>query len=138
MTSSPNSTDFSSSSPSTLRLPWVIALGVAFWFLSAMMVRFLGPFVFVEGSITLVFTFVLTIPIAWVFFWLGTALSGARGADVLPAVAILTFVALCLDGIALTWFRDLYGPTYGYGGPWIMWGAGLILMVALLQTQRRH
>ena len=137
MTTAPNPTDFASSSASTLRLPRLIAVGVALWFLAAMMVRFLGPFVFVEGSITLVLTFAVTILIAWPFFWLATALSGARGADVLPATSILTFVALCLDGIALTWFRELYGPTYAYGGPWIMWGAGLILMVALLHTQRR-
>ena len=137
MTSTPNSTGFASSSLSTLRLPWLIALGVAFWFLAAMMVRFIGPFVFIEGSATLVLTFVFSIPIAWVFFRVALLLSGARGADVLPAVSILTFVALCLDGVALTWFRELYGPTYAYGGPWIMWGAGLILMVALLHTQRR-
>lgn len=137
MTSAPNQSNFASSSPSTLRVPWLIALGVAFWFLAAMMVRFIGPFVFIEGSVTLVLTFVFSIPIAWTFFWLANILSGARGADVLPAVNILTFVALCLDGVALTWFRGLYGPTYAYGGPWIMWGAGLILMVALLHTQRR-
>ncbi len=136
MTSTSNQSGFASSSPSTLRVPWLIALGVAFWFLAAMMVRFIGSFVFIEGSITLVLTFALTIPMAWAFFWLGKALSGARGADLLPAVSILTFVALCLDGVALTWFRELYGPTYAYGGPWIMWGAGLILMVALLHTQR--
>lgn len=137
MTTAPNSTGFANSSPSTLRLPRLVAVGIALWFLAAMMVRFIGPFVFVEGSVSLVLTFALTIPLAWPFFWLGKALSGARGADVLPAVSILTFVALCLDGVALTWLRDLYGPTYAYGGPWIMWGAGLILMVALLHTQRR-
>lgn len=136
MTRTPNPSDFASSPRSTLRLPWLIALGIAFWFLAAMMVRFLGPFVFVAESGTLVLTFVFSIPLAWAFFWLGTALSGARGADVLPAVSVLTFVALCLDGVALTWFRGLYGPTYAYGGPWIMWGAGLILMFALLNTQR--
>mgnify|MGYP000712831778 CR=1 FL=1 len=42
MTSTPNSAGFASSSPSTLRVPWLIALGVAFWFLAAMMVRFIG------------------------------------------------------------------------------------------------
>lgn len=64
MTSTLNPTSFASSSPSTLRLPWLIALGIAFWFLAAMMVRFIGPFVFIEGSVTLVLTFVFSIPIA--------------------------------------------------------------------------
>ncbi len=127
------------SSRPALRLPVLIALGVAFWFLAAMAFRFLGPFVLVPGSTTLPLVFILTVPIAWAFVWAGITLGGARGAAVLPAVVVMSFTAMLLDGLALTFFPALYGlPTASLliVAALLLWGVGLILVIAYIWPQR--
>jgi hypothetical protein len=119
-----------------LHLPWIVTLGIGFWFLAAMMVRWFGPTVFVPGSVLLPLTFALTVPIAGAFLWLGILLSRARGAATFPAAVVMTSVAMLLDGIALTFLPSLYGPSYAIGGAWILWGAGLIQTFAFIRTQR--
>ncbi|MGL4610486.1 MAG: DUF5367 family protein [Trueperaceae bacterium] len=125
------------STTSTLRLPLCIILGVIFWFAAAMIIRFLGPTFFGPGDTVLqIVAFVVTIPIAWVFFWLGITLVGAKGSVIMPTIVVMSFTAMLLDGMALTFFSSLYGPTYATGGAWILWGLGLIQMIAFIQTRR--
>jgi cation transport ATPase len=120
-----------------LRMPLLISLGVIFWFAAAMIIRFLGPTFFVPGNIVLpLVAFIVTIPIAWVFFWLGITLAGAKGTTVMPTMVVMSFTAMLLDGIALTFFPTLYGPTFAIGGAWILWGLGLIQMIAFVQSRR--
>jgi hypothetical protein len=138
MTGVSDSASFSATPRPTLRLPVLVAIGVFFWLLAAMMIRFLGPTVLVPGSLLLPVAFALGLPIAWAFVWAGTFLAGARGAAVLPAMVVMSFTAMLLDGIALTWFPALYGPTYALGGAYILWGLGLIQFIAFVQTQRRQ
>ncbi|WP_424952993.1 hypothetical protein [Deinococcus sp.] len=123
----------SSLSRAPMRLPLLAALGVTFWFLAAMTIRFLGPGVFVPGGSLLPLVFLLTLPVAWAFVWLGLLLSGARGAAVFPAATLMTSVAMLCDGVALTFFPALYGLTSVpllLGAAWILWGAGLIQLMA--------
>jgi hypothetical protein len=119
-----------------LRLPSCIILGIIFWFAAAMIIRFLGPTFFGSGTMLQVVAFVVTVPIAWVFFWLGITLVGAKGAAVMPTMVVMSFTAMLLDGIALTFFPTLYGPTYVIGGAWILWGLGLIQVMTFIQTRR--
>lgn len=121
----------------TLRLPSCVTLGVVFWFAAAMLIRFLGPTFFGSGNMMLMLlAFVATVPIAWVFFWLGITLVGAKGAAVMPTMVVMSFTAMLLDGIALTFFPTLYGPTFAIGGAWILWGLGLIQLMTFIQTRR--
>jgi hypothetical protein len=125
-----------SSSRPALRMPLLIFLGVIFWFIAAMMIRFVGPLVFVPGSVVLPLTFVLSVPIAWAFVWVGLFLARAQGAAALPAMVVMSFTAMLLDGIALTFFPILYGPTFAIGGAWILWGLGLIQVIVFAQSRR--
>jgi hypothetical protein len=136
MTHTLKSTQEQTSTPA-LRLPLCIILGIIFWFAAAMIIRFLGPSFFVPGNIVLpLVAFIVTVPIAWVFFWLGITLAGAKGAAIMPTMVVMSFTAMLLDGIALTFFPTLYGPTYAIGGAWILWGLGLIQVMTFIQTRR--
>jgi hypothetical protein len=119
-----------------LRMPLLVILGVIFWFAAAMIIRFFGPIFFASGNAMAVLAFVLTLPIAFAFVWLGLILGGAKGAAALPAIVVMSFVAMLLDGIALTFFPTLYGPTYAIGGAWILWGLGLIQLIVFAQSRR--
>lgn len=122
-----------------LRVPLLIALGAIFWLLAALAIRFLGPSVFAPDSAVLFLVFLLAIPIAWGFVWVGTTLAGARGAAVIPAVAIMTATAMLLDGVALTWFPILYGlpsASLVIVGALLLWGMGWILAIAYLWNRR--
>lgn len=122
-----------------LRVPLLVALGAIFWLLAALVIRFLGPSVFAPGSAVLFLVFLLAIPIAWGFVWVGTTLAGARGAAVMPAVGIMSATAMLLDGVALTWFPVLYGlppASLVIVGACLLWGVGWILAIAYLWNHR--
>lgn len=134
-------TTAAASSPSrpALRLPVLVALGVALWFLAALMFRVLGPVVLVPGSVLLPLVFALFIPVAWVFLWVGVALARVRGAAVLPAAAVMSAVAMLLDALALTFLPALYGlPTAGLllVAAVLLWGVAWILLFAFVQSRR--
>jgi cation transport ATPase len=135
MTRTLKSTQGQTSTPA-LRLPLCIILGIIFWFAAAMIIRFLGPIFFGSGTVLQVVAFVITIPIAWVFFWLGVTLARAKGTVVMPTMVVMSFTAMLLDGVALTFFPTLYGPTYAIGGAWILWGLGLIQLITFIQTRQ--
>lgn len=122
-----------------LRLPLLVALGIALWFLAAMAFRFLGPFVLVPGSAALPLVFALFVPVAWALLWLGVTLGGARGAAVLPAAVVMSFTAMLLDGLALTFFPALYGlPTDRLllVAASLLWGVAWILLLAFVRGRR--
>ena len=116
-----------------VRLPRLIVLGVVFWFLAAMAFRALGPSVLAPDNAALPLIFVLAVPIAWAFVWVGITLGGAKGAAVLPAVVIMSFTAMLLDGLALTFFPGLYGlppASLLVVAALLLWGVGLIQVIA--------
>lgn len=119
-----------------LRLPWLITLGIFFWFVAAMIIRFVGPYLFIPGSVILAVTFALSIPFAWLFYKSAILAAGAKGATLMPSVLIMNCTAMLFDGIALTFFPTLYGPTFAIGGAWILWGLAWIQIFALLKTYR--
>jgi hypothetical protein len=100
-----------------------VVLGIVFWFSGAMLVRIGGPKVFTEGNPLLVVLYILTLPISLGFIAIARALSGVPLRDMLVPSAIMTAVALLLDGVAVGFFSQLYGST----PDWVMHGAGLIL-----------
>ena len=117
---------------------WVL-IGVVFWFVAAMMVRFMGTVVFDPKSINMVLLFALSFPFGFACVRLIGFILGLRGAAFLPAVVVMTMIATLLDGIAFTW-TSLYGlpaESMVYGAAWILWGVGCILLFALLDSRER-
>jgi hypothetical protein len=122
------------------QIPLFILLGVVFWFNAAMIVRYCGASVFSEGNPKLILFFALAVPITLASMYL-TALIAKLGIhELLKPVVIMTFTATFLDGIALTWFRSLYSPSFEvalFGSAFILWGVGLGLLFAYLLDIRK-
>ncbi len=117
---------------------WVL-IGVVFWFVAAMMIRFMGTAVLDPKSINMVLLFVLSFPFGFVSMRLIGSIVGLRGAAFLPAVLVMSMTAGFLDAIAFTW-TGLYGlPTESriYGAAWILWGLGCIFFFALLDSREK-
>jgi hypothetical protein len=117
---------------------WVL-IGVVFWFIAAMMVRFIGTAVFDPKSINMVLLFALSFPFGFASMRLIGFLVGLRGAALFPAMMVITMAATFLDGIAFTW-TSLYGlPTESmvYGAAWILWGIGCISLFTFLDSREQ-
>ena len=118
---------------------WVL-IGIVFWFIAAMMVRFMGTAILDPKSINMVLLFAVSFPFGFASMRLIGSLVGLRGAAFLPAVVVMTMIATLLDGIAFTW-TSLYGlpaESMVYGAAWILWGVGCILLFALLDSRERR
>jgi hypothetical protein len=110
----------------------VISLGVFFWFVFAMVIRFGNGLGIFGGAIGVV-TFLLSIPIAW-FLILGIkAIAGLATGQIMTGLGISSATAGLCDGIALTWMPSLYGSESSaalLGAAYIIWGVGIILILA--------
>ena len=117
-----------------------ISIGVAFWFVAAMMVRLMGTAVFNTQGVSMVLLFALSFPFGFGALRLIGWMVGLRGAAMLPAVVVMTMTATLLDGVAFTW-TGLYGlplESRVYGAAWILWGVGCILLFALLDSRVKN
>jgi hypothetical protein len=121
------------------KLPLFVILGIIFWFSGAMTVRAAGNLVFSENNPMMIAAFILAVPITLILLYITKLVAKIQYAEMYRAIVIMTYTATFLDGIALTWFGGLYGNTFEvrlYGAAWILWGAGLGLLLGhLLENQ---
>lgn len=118
---------------------YCIILGVIFWFVAAMIVRFLGKSVFTENNPFLILMFILAIPITFIFLFITQKVLKISRLEIMRPIVIITLTAAFLDGIALTWFRTLYSDSFevsSHGAALILWGVGLGLFLAYFQTKK--
>jgi hypothetical protein len=111
-----------------------VIYGAFLWFVAAMIVRNIGPMGAFAG-IALVITYALVIPGTVPAILLGQKLIGLVKSQIAGSVMIMTATALLLDGVALNFFRGLYGndPVIVMAGAaLILWGAGVGLVLAIL------
>jgi hypothetical protein len=111
-----------------------VIYGVVLWFIAAMIVRYIGPMGAFEGM-ALVITYALVIPGTVPFIMLGQRLIGLAKGQIAGSIMIITATALLLDGIALNFFRGLYGNDpviIMAGAALIMWGAGVGLVLGMV------
>lgn len=123
----------------TNQLGVLVLLGVLFWFGAALLVRF-GTAAGWTGGLVGVVTFLCTIPGSWPALWLVKKVAALQPSQVVPGLGVGTAVAACCDGVALTWAPALYGSESGQvvlAAAWILWGAGVLLALAYLDSQRR-
>ncbi len=106
--------------------------GIVGWAGFALLIRLL-PMV-LDTGIWNAILFVLTIPVGWLLVSFTQRLGGLSPDQVVPGVMLFFAVALLFDGVALTWFPDLYGETavqVRAGAGFIIWGAALTFIAAL-------
>lgn len=110
-----------------------VVLGAIFWLNAALTIRFAGEAVFTADNLWLVFFFALAVPLTLLSMYITARVSKLKLHQLLKPVVIMTFTATLLDAVALTWFRQLYSESYEvalHGAAWILWGAGLGLLLA--------
>jgi hypothetical protein len=115
-----------------------VVLGGAFWFAAAMLVRVLGEAVFTPGNPLLIVMFVVAIPVGRLFIWTAQRLGKLPDEAVFAPAVMMTQVALLLDGVAITWFPQLYGQSHTtvmLGAALIMWGAGVGMVIAWMMAK---
>ncbi len=121
------------------QLAVLIILGVTFWFVAAMAVRF-GSQAGFFGPTASIIAFALGIPICWLSVLLIKKAARLEAGQTVPGIAIGVVAATFCDGIALTWGRELYGSDPAeitLGAAWILWGVGLFLLFAYLDDNRQ-
>jgi hypothetical protein len=125
-----------------LKTPMIVlfvVLGVVFWFSAAMLVRLLGADVFTPGNPSLVVLFLASFPLTFAFVWIASAVSRIPLRQMFEPTVIMTFTAMLLDGVAITWFTQLYGEAHTHvmlGAALILWGGGLGMIWAWLLAKR--
>ncbi len=110
-----------------------VVLGAVYWLLAALFVRYFGPFFFTGHSPWLPVLYAASVPGSWLLLANARWLGRLDRSEVLESVVIMTFVAALLDGMGITFFQSLYGPSpqiVMLGAAWILWGAGCGLAVA--------
>jgi hypothetical protein len=110
-----------------------VFLGVIFWFNAAMIIRFMGENFLTDNNPKLILAFLLTFPVTGITFYLTKLVTKLAYSELFRPIVIMTFTATFLDGIALTWFRQLYSPSFEvalHGSALILWAVGLGLLFA--------
>jgi hypothetical protein len=116
-----------------------VFLGVIFWFNAAMIIRFMGETFLTENNPKLILAFLLTFPITGFTFYITKLVTKLAYSELLRPIVIMTFTATFLDGIALTWFRQLYSSSFEvalHGSALILWAAGLGLLFAFYLEEK--
>lgn len=122
----------------------LIAWSVFLWAVAAMKIRYLGPLLYIKPD-RRAWTFIATIPMAYVLMRSSEIVSGASAKHRLAVTAIVSAVALVLDGLAINWFPSIYeNPSLTRGNAhlavstsragmgWLLFGVGVSLIIALV------
>lgn len=121
------------SPPSTAQTMTLAAIGAFYWLMAALVVRWTAAdWVGDTGMTILVFALIVVVTGPALFLGMRVARVTRSGAAF--AATVMTMTALLLDGVALTWFRSLYGtePAIILGGAAsIMFGAGVALVLGM-------
>jgi hypothetical protein len=110
----------------------VSSLGVFFWFAFAMLIQ-LGNRLRIFGGMIGALTFLGSIPVAWLLILVIKAMAKLAAGQIFTGLGISSAIAGLCDGIALTWLPSLYGneaSTALLGAAYILWGVGVILILA--------
>jgi hypothetical protein len=116
-----------------------LALGVVFWLNAALIIRWVGPAALSDGSLWVPILLGVTLPLgAFTLVIYRWALGLAWGQLFTPLV-LGTSIAMLLDGLALTYFKSLYGDALvqvQLGGALIFFGAGVGQFLAYFLAAR--
>jgi hypothetical protein len=122
--------------PMTKDMKTVVA-GVIVWGLVVVLMRVFEASVFSPGSPWLVVFYILCFPLGLAFTPLMSRVLGVPVREMLRPLAILTIVAIVLDGLAFA-FTDIYGVGAHevYSAAFLLWAPGIFLLCGLWLVDR--
>jgi hypothetical protein len=112
-----------------------VALGIAAWFNAVLIIRFMGESCLTANNPKLIWMFLLAFPVTAITIYLTKIISKLAYSELLRPIVIMTLTATFCDGIALTWFRQIYSESFEialHGAALILWGVGLGLLFAFI------
>ncbi|AOT00571.1 hypothetical protein ESP131_10000 [Exiguobacterium sp. U13-1] len=116
----------------------LVVLGVAFWFVGALSVRF-GSGIGMFENAGNVIAFLIGLAVSWISVIIIKKVARLSAEQMVPDVSLGLLVATFLDGIVLTWGTSLYGTDpllVGHGAAWILRGVFAFLAVAFIEAKR--
>jgi hypothetical protein len=116
----------------------LVASGIALWYLTALMLRFLVPQGAFEGYWALL-SYALVVPGTVPFVHALRRIGGLPHDRVAYGITVATASALLMDGVAVRWFPGIYGETaadVATAAGAVMWGAGVALVLGLAMNRR--
>lgn len=119
------------------RVARLIGLGLVLWALAAILVRFLAPLAVLAGPAA-VWTYGAVLVGTWPVLLLVVRLAALEPGQVVPGTALLTVVALLIDGSVFAWVPWLYAaPEQQVAcAAIVLWGAGAGLLLAFIHEGR--
>ncbi|MBW4438239.1 MAG: hypothetical protein KME04_13950 [Pleurocapsa minor GSE-CHR-MK-17-07R] len=116
-----------------------MALGVAFWLGGLLIIRIAGPGVFSAESPVLIVMYIASYPLLYGSLLIASAVSRVPMRQMLEPVAIMTFTAITIDGIVLSWLPQAYGESTTHalhGAAWLLFAAAAGLLIAWVLSRR--
>lgn len=115
----------------------LIGLGLILWALAAILVRILAPLGVLEGAAA-VWTYGAVLLGTWPVLLLVVRVAALAPGQVVPGTALLTLVALMIDGSVFAWAPWLYAdPDRQLAcAAVVLWGAGAGLLLAFVHEWR--
>lgn len=117
----------------------LIVIGIALWFVAAMLLRLIAPLGVFDGPARVVL-YALTVPGTWPFVILTQRLVRLAPAQIVPGVALVTAAALLADSIVFAWFPWIYGADAYHRdcAAAVFWGAGVGLLLSFVAAGRKQ
>jgi len=108
--------------------------GAILWFLAAVIIRTIEP---LGGQVVpgILLVYALMVPGFYPFILLARRIAGLRHDQTLIGVAIATGTAALIDAHALIFIPELYGPKPTAAGATILWGIGVVLLMAAIMNR---
>lgn len=103
--------------------------GIILWFAAAVAIRALEP-LGAQQAPAILLVYALIVPGFYPFILLARRIAGLRIDQTLIGVAIATGTAGLIDAHALIFIPELYGPRPTAAGATILWGIGVVLLMA--------
>ena len=118
----------------------LIVIGIALWFVAAMLLRQIAPLGVFDGWARAML-YALVVPGTWPFVRLTQRLARLGTAQIVPGIAVVTAAALIADSIVFAGFPWIYGAAEFHRdcAAAVFWGAGvgLLLSFAAARTPKR-
>lgn len=116
----------------------LVAIGIALWFVAAMLLRQIAPLGVFDGP-SRIALYVLTVPGTWPFVILTQRWVRLAPAQIVPGVALVTAAALLTDSIVFAWFPWIYGAAEYHRdcAAAVFWGAGVGILLSFVASSRQ-
>lgn len=120
-----------------VQIPALVASGVLLWALAALLLHAIAPLGALQGH-ALAWVYAATVPGTWPALWAVVWFARLQPGQVVPGIALVTLVALLIDGVVFGWFPEVYAspPHQVSCAAAVLWGAGCGLALAFLHEYR--